>query len=72
MIEIVRIQEELARAGYRGVADNDPAMYKTRSPHTGNPVIIPLNDGGRLPEAAVRHLLRDDPGLEGLIIRMQA
>lgn len=71
MIEIARVQEELAAAGYAGVADNDPAMYKARSPHTGNPIIIPLNNGHQLPEEAVRHILQGDPGLDDLIARMQ-
>ena len=71
MIDITRIQEVLGVAGYEGVADNDPSMFKSRSPHTGRPIIIPLGAGPQLPETAVRHVLQGEPNVDRLILEMQ-
>ena len=67
MIPIVRIQAVLDEAGYEGIADNDPSKYKCRSPHTGRPIVIPMDASDLLPVRAVQHLLKDEPDRDQLI-----
>ena len=56
--------------GYEGIADNDPSMFKARSPYTGLPIIIPMGGGSHLPEMAVRQVLLYEPNVDELISRM--
>ena len=71
MFDITRIQEELHRAGYVSIADNNPAIFKVLSPHTGRPILIPLGIKDSLSEVEVRSVLGGEPNLDNLIALMQ-
>ena len=69
-ILIVRIQYVLLEANYVAVVDNDPSKYKCQSPHTREPIVIPMGISDTLPVSFVRNLLRDEPDREELVRRM--
>ena len=54
------------------VLDNDPAIYRLKSSHTGRPIIFHMGVGDQLPVSAVRHLLQFEPNVDMLIHRMQS
>lgn len=72
MINIATIQKVLMESGYMAVLDNDPAIYRLKSSHTGRPIIFHMGVGDQLPVSAVRHLLQFEPNVDMLIHRMQS